>query len=106
MLFLQSVADGSAHDTTTRVPIDNEAGLCLERALLAADETARLAEVERALAADRNLANWALSTAEARLGQTVNRIEEAAKWLAQDLVTELSPVLLEAGAASSSDDID
>ena len=73
--------------------MDDAAGLCLERALLAADEATRLAEVERALAADRNMANWALSTAEARLGRTVNRVDQAAVWLAEHLVTELGSAL-------------
>lgn len=93
MLFLQPAADGSAHDAPARVPVDDAAGSCLERALLAADEATRLAEVERALAADRNLANWALSTAEARLGRTINRIDQAAGWLAEHLVTELGVAL-------------
>jgi signal transduction histidine kinase len=106
MLFLHPADDGSADAAPARVPIDRKAGLCLERALLAADEAARLAEVESALAADRNLANWALSTAEAGLGRTVNRIEEAASWLAERLVTELSSALAHDGAASPSDDID
>jgi signal transduction histidine kinase len=93
MLFLQHAADGSAHDAPARIPVGDEAGLCLERALLAADESKRLAEVARALAADRNLSSWALSTAEARLGQTVNRIDQAAVWLAENLVTELGTTL-------------
>jgi signal transduction histidine kinase len=98
MLFLQPAADGSAHDAPARVPVDDAAGLCLERALLAADLATRLAEVERALAADRNLASWALSTAERRLGRTVNRLDQAAGWLAEHLVAEL-------GATLSGDDI-
>jgi signal transduction histidine kinase len=106
MLFLQPAADGSANDAPSRMPVDDAAGLCLERALLASDETTRLAEVERALAADRNLATWALSTAENRLGRTVNRIDQAAEWLADHLVTELGATLRGDDAASSSAGID
>ena len=106
MLFLQLAADGSANDAAARMPIANEAGLCLERALLAADHADRLTQVECALAADRTLANWALSTAESRLGRTVNRIEQATGWLAEHLVTELGAALRGEGAASSSDGID
>src|SRR3954454_8459396 len=90
MLFLQHAADGSAHDAPAQIPVDDAAGLCLERALLAADQPTRLREVEHALSIDRNLAAWALRTAENRLGRTINRIQEAAGWLADHLVTELS----------------
>jgi signal transduction histidine kinase len=93
MLFLQHAADSSAQDSPARIPVDDAAGLCLERALLAADQTTRLAEVGRALAMDRNLASWALCEAEKRLGRTVNRIEEAAGWLADHLVPELAAAL-------------
>jgi signal transduction histidine kinase len=106
MLFLQPVAVGSAQDVPVRVPVDDAAGLCLERALLAADEATRLAEVERALAADRNLANWALSTAEARSGRTVNRVDQAATWLAEHLVAELGPTLCTDVAETASGGID
>jgi signal transduction histidine kinase len=93
MLFLQHEADGAAHDAPARMPVDDAAGLYLERALLAADQATRLAEAGRALATDRNLAAWALRTAENRLGRTINRIDEAASWLAEHLVTELALVL-------------
>jgi hypothetical protein len=93
MLFLQPAADRSAHDAPARLPVDDAAGLHLERALLAGDGAARAAEVERALAADRNLANWALSTAERRLGRTINRVDQAATWLAEHLVSELGAAL-------------
>ena len=69
MLFLQPAADGSAHDAPARLPVDGAAGVHLECALLAADHEIRLAEVERALATDRNLANWALATAEQLMGR-------------------------------------
>src|SRR5882757_9377822 len=101
MLFLQPAADGSANDAPARVPVDDAAGLCLERALLATDEATRLAEVEHALATDRNLANWGLSTAEVRLGQTINRVDQAAGWLAEHLVSELGNALLAASAESA-----
>src|SRR6187401_3431718 len=106
MLFLQPAADGSANDAPARVPVDDAAGVHLERALLSADEATRLAEVERALAADRSLTNWALSTAEARLGQTVNRVDQAAIWLAEHLVSELGPALRGDGPGASSGGVD
>src|SRR5262245_23632973 len=106
MLFLQLAADGPPQDASARLPVDNAAGEFLERALLSADGTTRLAEVERALAADRNLANWALATAESRLGRTVNRLDQSAGWLAENLVTELAPVLRGLGAETPTDGID
>jgi signal transduction histidine kinase len=106
MLFLQPAADGSANDVPARLPVDDAAGVHLEGALLAADAATRLAEVERALAADRNLANWALATAERRLGRTVNRVDQAAMWLAEHLVTELEPALRGDGTETSSGEID
>src|SRR5882757_5523995 len=105
MLFLQPAADGSAHDASARLPVDDAAGLHLERALLAGHRATGLAEVERALAADRNLANWALSTAESRLGRTINRVDQAAAWLAEHLVSELAATLRGDGAELSSADI-
>ena len=106
MLFLQPAADGSAQDAPARLPVDEAAGLCLERALLAADQATRLADVERALAADRNLAHWALSTAEIRSGRTVNHIDQAASWLAENLVSELQATLRGDGTALPSGDVD
>jgi signal transduction histidine kinase len=93
MLFLQPAVDGSASGAPARFPLDDAAGVHLEQALLAADGATRLAAVEHALAADRNLASWALATAENRLGRTVNRSDEAAQWLADHLVAELKAVL-------------
>lgn len=106
MLFLQPAADGSANDAPARVPVDDAAGVHLERALLSADEATRLAEVGRALATDRNLANWALATAERRLGRTVNRVDQVAVWLAENLVSELAAALRGEGAEPSSGAID
>ncbi len=93
MLFLQFAADGSADEVPLRLPVDDAAGLCLERALFATDSSVCTAEVERALAADRNLANWALARAESVLGRTVNHHVEAASWLAEHIVPELAAVL-------------
>ena len=105
MLFLQPAADGSANDVSARLPVDDAAGVHLERALLAADAATRLAEVGCALAADQNLANWALATAECRLGRTVNRVDQAAVWLAENLVSELG-ASLRGDHTESSDAID
>src|SRR6187549_2575634 len=93
MLFLQPAADGSALNAPERVPVDDAAGLFLERALLASDRETRLVEVSRALAADKNLTNWAIWLAEGRLCRAVNRVEEAASWLADNLVLELGTTL-------------
>src|SRR3954463_9300476 len=93
MLFLQPGADGSADDPAARIPVSEAAGLYLERALLADDPATRFAEVAQALAAESNLANWSMATAEMRSGRTVNRIDEAAVWLAEHLVSELVVVL-------------
>src|SRR5262245_12853205 len=89
MLFLRA-ADGSAEGEPAKVPIAAAAGLHLERALLADDTSVRITELNRALENDANLAAWALGRAEAGLGCTVNRIGEAAEWLAEHLVSELS----------------
>jgi signal transduction histidine kinase len=89
MLYLHA-ADGPADHVSAQTPVADEAGLYLERALLAPDRATRLAEVAQALASERNLANWAIATAELRSGRTVNRIDEAAEWLSENLVTELA----------------
>ncbi len=106
MLFLQPAADGSANEAPLRLPVDDAVGLCLERALLAADDTVRIAAVEHALAADRNLANWALARAEFVLGRTVNHYVEAASWLAEHLVSELAAALGGEDADSATNAID
>jgi signal transduction histidine kinase len=93
MLFLRA-ADGSAEGEPVKVPVAAAAGLHLERALLADDDSARIAELNRALESDANLAAWALGRAETGLGRTVNRIDEAAEWLARDLVAELSTAII------------
>lgn len=103
MFFLQHAADVSAHGAPSRVPVDDAAGLHLERALLAADEKTRLAEVELALSADHNLTIWAMARAESLLGRTINRAEDAAAYLAEHLVAELTPVLHASDATISAD---
>jgi signal transduction histidine kinase len=105
MLFLQHVADGSAEGASPRVPLDEAAAICLERALLSRDDALRLLEVEAAFAADRNVASWATRTAEIRLARTVNRADEAASWLSSCLSSELAAALVEDPPASSSDGI-
>jgi hypothetical protein len=93
MLFLRA-ADGSAEGEPAKVPLASAAGLQLERALLADDDSARIAELSRALEKDANLTAWALGRAEVGLGRTVNRIDEAAEWLARGLVSELSMAII------------
>lgn len=89
MLYLYS-AVGSADDPAGQMLVSDVAGLHLERALLAPDSATRSAEVSQALTAERNLANWAIAAAEMRSGRTINRIEEAAEWLSENLITELA----------------
>jgi signal transduction histidine kinase len=88
------------------VPVSDEAGLHLEIALLSDGPELRVAEVERALAADRNLANWALAAAEKRLGRTINRVGEAAAWLSERLVVELAKAIVDGSDAAPSSSID
>jgi signal transduction histidine kinase len=106
MLFLQHAADGSESDTPAKVPVSAAAASYLERALIAADPSIRLVELEQALACDPSLASWALRTVELRSGQTVNRIDEAARWLSRHLVTELATALGENIATSPQDSVE
>src|SRR4051812_32951054 len=101
MLFLQLADDGGADHPTERIGLGEVAALHLERALLADDPDIRLAEVAQALTVEPNLANWAIATAEIRSGRTINRVEEAAAWLSESLVTELAGSI-EADNAESS----
>ncbi len=105
MLFLQYAADDSAPKAPSRAPLDDGAAACLERAMLAGDDTTRLPELQSALTMDSNLASWALRTAENRLGHTVNRLDEAATWLSAHLATELAAVLVDDGAARTPDGV-
>lgn len=89
MLFLHA-ADGSAEGESAKLPLAAEAGLHLERALLVADNAARIGELNRAFEIDANLAAWALCRAEAGLKRTVNRTDEAIGWLSENLATELT----------------
>jgi signal transduction histidine kinase len=93
MLFLQHAAEGSA-DAPARMPVSDEVAVHLEIALLASDPDLCLAEIQRALSADRNLATWAIAAAENRLGRTINRADEAAEWLAERLAVELCGVIV------------
>src|SRR5437899_256723 len=102
MLFLQHAADGSAQTTPPRVPVDERAAAFLERALLTNDDATRLRELEAGLAANRDVANWALRTSEIRLRRTVNQIDEAARWLSESLVMELARLLVEDSSAPPS----
>jgi signal transduction histidine kinase len=51
-------------------------------------------EIGHALAADSNAASWAMTRAEVALCRTVNRIDEAVQWLAENLITELAAGLV------------
>lgn len=93
MFFLQHAAEGSAN-APARMPVCDEAAVHLEIALLAGQPELRLAEVQRALAADRNLAAWAIATAETRLGRTINRADEAGQWLVERLAIELGGIIV------------
>src|SRR3954470_12091514 len=102
MLFLQHPADGSAEEPAGRMPVADAAGLYLERALLASDSATRLQQVAQALAVEPNLATWAIASAEMHSCRTVNRIEDAATWLSENLVMELAGSLRGDAADSSS----
>jgi signal transduction histidine kinase len=106
MLFLQHAADGSASDAPAQVPVSDVAALHLERALIAGDSSIRLGELEQALASDANLASWAIRTAEIHSGQTINRTNEAAHWLARHLVTELNGALGDDGDLQPRDHVE
>jgi signal transduction histidine kinase len=93
MLFLQPPADANAPAAPAPIPIADDTGLAFERALLAGNAAERLREVSAALSADSGAAAWALGAAESRLGRTINRIEDAAAWLAQSLEAELAVAL-------------
>jgi signal transduction histidine kinase len=58
--------------------------------VLAADAGSTKSEINQLLAIDSNVASWAMRRAEAALGRTINRIEEAGQWLAERLVGELA----------------
>jgi signal transduction histidine kinase len=93
MLYLKYRADETTGDASPRVVLSEQAALEFERALLQADDAARRQVVLQVLANDRDLAGWALRTAEHRLGRTVNRVEEAVDWLAGNLVAALVDLL-------------
>jgi len=94
MLFLQHAADGSAEYTPPRVLVQEGTAAVLERALLSEDGATRLQELRAGSAADRDFAAWALRNAEIRLRRTINRADEAAEWLSENLVTELATFLV------------
>lgn len=104
MLFLQPPA-GATGEVPAAMPIADATGLAFERAFLSADDSSRLREVSAALSADRNAGSWAMRVAEMRLGRTVNRVEEAAEWLATVLVRELAAALTSDGLAAPSNEI-
>src|SRR6478735_4077741 len=105
MLFLQHAAHGSATHTTALVPEDDACAACLERALLADDETIRISELQSAFAISRELASWAIAAAELGSGRTINRAEDAAAWVAGHLAAGLASGLVEEGNDTTADDV-
>ena len=105
MLHLKHPADDAAQSAQRLAAVADETALAFERALLADDPVTRNREVSAALAADQNVAVWALRTAEMRLGCTINRIDEAADWLSGCLESELAASLASAENALSVSDI-
>ncbi len=89
MLFLQLPAT-TADSEVAVVPVSNATALAIERALLSLDRESRCSDLRVALESDDNVAGWALRVAEVRLGRTINRVEEAAKWLGKNLISELA----------------
>jgi signal transduction histidine kinase len=92
MLYLKPSCDttGSASQP---VSLGEQTALRLERALLCDDQAAKRGELVAAFQADRDVAGWAMRTAESRLGRTINRIDEAADWLCGCLEVELGAAL-------------
>ncbi len=90
MLFLQLPATTAERGSAAAVPLRDATALVFERALLTLEAEARYDELSGLLESDRDVAGWALRVAEVRLGRTVNRVEEAAKWLAKNLTSELA----------------
>jgi len=87
MLYLS--ADGAQR----RIPLAERTALRLERALLTDDRATRRRELVEAFRDDQDVAGWALRAAEARLGRTINQLEEAANWLCGCLEQELGASL-------------
>jgi len=105
MLYLQP-PPGAACDDPVRVPVAEAAALAFERALLARDDSERRQELLAALSADPRAASWAIAVAEARSGRTINRVDEAALWLAGHLVSELARALTSDAPPNTSNPID
>jgi hypothetical protein len=93
MLYLKHSGDDAAGTTVRRAPLTDDAASCLERALLSNDAPTRRHELMQALAHDSAFAGWALRLAERRTLRTINRVEEAADWLAERLEIELADSL-------------
>jgi signal transduction histidine kinase len=108
MLFLQPPADATAPAAPRPIAISPNTGLAFERALLTDDRAERVRELLEALAADSGAASWALATAEFCSRRTINRIEDAALWLAGALEGELATSLTveSAGSATTPNDIE
>lgn len=106
MLFLQLPATTADSTAATAVPISEAAALAFERTLLTLDGKVRCDELRRALESDSNVAGWALRVAEVRLGRTINRVEEAARWLAANLVGELARALTSPDSSATQPPVD
>jgi signal transduction histidine kinase len=106
MLFLTLPGDTVPHPSQLRIPVAELLALRLERALLCDDPAAREAELVRMLAEDPPFAGWAMRLAEIRLGRTINRIEDAARWLTGALERELGALLHMDGADNRSGEVE
>jgi len=108
MLYLTLPADSVADGLQPRFPLAPQTAIRLERAILSSDRPTRQQELAALLAADQQIAQWSLRTAERRLKATINRLEEAVDWLTDCLEAELAAALVEDRSSSSSaqDDIE
>ena len=97
MLYLRQSVDSNHQAPAGCIPIAELTAIGLERALLTADAQSRCRELLITLTRDPALGAWVVETAERRLGRTDLSVQEAARWLAGCLETELAGTLTRGG---------
>jgi signal transduction histidine kinase len=80
--------------------------LRIERAILTSDKAARLTLLLQTLAEDRDVAGWAICTAERRTASTINLMNEAADWLSENLLGAMAASLESETALESTADVE
>jgi signal transduction histidine kinase len=78
----------------------------LERALLSSLTSDKLGIVREIITIDRDFRVWALRTVEQRTARTINHVDEAADWLAENLVSQLDASLESDISADAAQDIE